>query len=533
MGRSVADPFTDPDAARKYLSGLSEHKNRAGDTSSLNPEFAVKMANAIQTARAQGIPATFMSGYREGSATGSKYDMGGFSAHGYGLATDVGGIGGAGSKTAQQWNTIAQGAGLHNPYLGTESEGKEWNHWQLPELLLEQMPDQLARLRAAKASGNMDAVWAASKPFMSGDGTMVASAGNTPIGVTPPVRPAGTTVDAPSAPVPGALAAQPSTPGAVAVPTSKSPYGNPFLDSLANIESNNRNIPSTVDKDYPGQPGSKSQGYFQIDTPTWLQFAAKNGIDTVKYPNAMSAPPDVQAQVASQIPLGRFGGRTQKMLGQQFGTLDKTATIGSLASKYGGAAPAAPTGTPGEPPPPDAYGYSSSVPAAPTGSPVAVGTTMGTTPNATPGTAAAPAGAPAAAPTDQPWYQTAYGKLVDKPKDGGKSPMENLSEAFAKGPARMKALEEDQAPEQVKNYTGTAPPARNISPGLQNVGQTYGTTLNSFLQPLTWSSAPPKAPPMLQAGLLPSQRGQAPGMSLNSFQPGLGYGIDPVGYGYG
>ena len=316
-------------------------------------------------------------------------------------------------------------------------------------------------------------------------------------------------------------------------PNPKSPYGNPFLNSLAQIESNNRNIPSTVDKDYAGQPGSKSQGYFQIDTPTWLQFAAKNGIDTVRYPNAMSAPPEVQAQVASQIPLGRFGARTQKMLGQQFGTLDRTATIGSLASKYGGAAPAAPTGTPGEPPPPDAYGYASSAPAAPTGSPVAVGTTLGTTPDATTGTAAAPAGAPTAAPADQPWWQTAYGKIVDKPKDGGKSPMENISEAFAKGPARMKALEEDQAPEQVKNYTGTAPPARNVSTGLQNVAQTYGTTLNSFLQPLTWSSAPPKAPQMLQAGLQRAPGSQVPGMSINSFQPGLGYGIDPVGYGYG
>ena len=342
-------------------------------------------------------------------------------------------------------------------------------------------------------------------------GVQVASADDTPIGVTPPVKPVGTTVNAPSAPVAGALAAPAANP--------KSPYGNPFLNSLAQIESNNRNIPSTVDKDYPGQPGSKSQGYFQIDTPTWLQFAAKNGIDTVKYPNAMSAPPEVQAQVASQIPLGRFGGRTQKMLGQQFGTLDKTATIGSLASKYGGgaAAPAAPGVVD-----PSIVARGGVSPALPSDG--------------------APAAAPAAAPADQPWWQTAYGKIVSKPVDaqgrptGDKSPMESLSEAFAKGPARMKALEEDQAPESVRNYTGTPPPARNVSTGLQNVAQTYGTTLNSFLQPLTWSSAPPKGPQMAQAGLLPSQGGQVPGMSLNSFQPsaqGLGYGIDPVGYGYG
>ena len=51
----------------------------------------------------------------------------------------------------------------------------------------------------------------------------------------------------------------------------------------------------------------------------------------------------------------------------------------------------------------------------------------------------------------------------------------------------MKALEEDQAPESVRNYAGTAPPARNVSPGLANVSQTYGQTLNSFSQPLTWN----------------------------------------------
>ena len=103
-----------------------------------------------------------------------------------------------------------------------------------------------------------------------------------------------------------------------------------FMDALAKIESDNRNIPSGVDHDYPGQPGSKSQGFFQIDTPTWRQFAARAGVDLSKYPNAMSAPREVQARVAAMIPLKRFGPRTRRMLMQQFGPLDTDRPVGRL-----------------------------------------------------------------------------------------------------------------------------------------------------------------------------------------------------------
>jgi hypothetical protein len=138
---------------------------------------------------------------------------------------------------------------------------------------------------------------------------------------------------------------------------------------------------------------------------------------------------------------------------------------------------------------------------------------------------------PAALPAQDAWYAA----LTKKPEGGGKSPMQAATEAFAQGPQKMKQAEEDQAPESVKNFTGTAPAARNVSPGLANVQQTYGQTLNSFSQPLTWNSAPPQAPQMPAAGLQPSAATQVPGTSLNSFQPyaqGLGYGINPVGYGF-
>ena len=314
----------------------------------------------------------------------------------------------------------------------------------------------------------------------------------------------GTTINAARAPVAGALA---------------SPYGNPFLDKLAQIESNNRNIPSTVDKDYPGQPGSKSQGFFQIDTPTWLQFAAANGIDTKQYPNAMSAPPDVQAQVASSIPLSRFGPRTQKMLGQQFGTLDKSATIGALASNV--ATPTAPG-----PADPSAVARGSTVNPPVDGSATAVAS-------------AAPA-PPLTAPEQSLWGRFTQGPIdpaTGKPDPNKPSPMAAIADAIIKSPQTEKAKEEAEAPER-SALSQQGPGARNVGPmgGIAATAnpQTYGQTLNSFSQPLAWNDAPPQAPTLPTAGLQPTLGGQAPGMTLNSFRlpQGLGYGIDPnLGYG--
>jgi hypothetical protein len=116
-----------------------------------------------------------------------------------------------------------------------------------------------------------------------------------------------------------------------------------FMDALAQIESTNRNIHSSVDPDPPGFPGGNSQGYFQINTPTWRDFAPRAGVDLSQYPNAMSAPRDIQALVAAQIPLSRFGGRTRAMLRGRFGGLSDSDTIGQLAAAHGGAAQPAPS----------------------------------------------------------------------------------------------------------------------------------------------------------------------------------------------
>ena len=114
--------------------------------------------------------------------------------------------------------------------------------------------------------------------------------------------------------------------------------GGSFLSALADIESGDKNIVSGVDKDSQGltvaqggNPSEISQGHFQIQTATWRDFAKQAGVDVNQYPTAMSAPREVQAQVASVIPLSRFGPRTQTLLRSRFGPLDTNQTVGALA----------------------------------------------------------------------------------------------------------------------------------------------------------------------------------------------------------
>ena len=167
--------------------------------------------------------------------------------------------------------------------------------------------------------------------------------------------------------------------------------------------------------------------------------------------------------------------------------------------------------------------------------------------SAAPGSPAVAGAAPAA---DKPWWQKAFDAPTDangNPIPGGKSPLQQAASALQgnadKGSSlqQFKQAQEDEAPQgAVRNQAGASPGARNTSPLggalLPSVPQTYGQTLNSFVQPLTWSSAPPGAPQMPAAGLQGSPATQVPGMTLTSFRApqGIGYGVDPnIGYGYG
>lgn len=69
-----------------------------------------------------------------------------------------------------------------------------------------------------------------------------------------------------------------------------------YLNLIAQYESGNQNKPN-----YQFRPGKTAQGYYQITNENWNNIAPVLGINTSVYPNAMSAPQSVQAQVATYL----------------------------------------------------------------------------------------------------------------------------------------------------------------------------------------------------------------------------------------
>jgi hypothetical protein len=92
------------------------------------------------------------------------------------------------------------------------------------------------------------------------------------------------------------------TPPPVATPASPAPpQSGGFETSLtgqriSGAESGNRNIPN-----YRYDPTHTAGGYFQITDTNWQHYAPQIGIDLKQYPNAMSAPENLQGQVAGKM----------------------------------------------------------------------------------------------------------------------------------------------------------------------------------------------------------------------------------------
>ena len=109
----------------------------------LHPEFAKRLAGAIQSARRVGLTeAGIFSAYRP-----PVFEVGGFadkyySLHAYGLAVDMAGIGRPGSPEAQQWHEIAAGYGIVCPY-GYRNR-MEWNHCQPTHLTVRKVGKSVA-----------------------------------------------------------------------------------------------------------------------------------------------------------------------------------------------------------------------------------------------------------------------------------------------------------------------------------------------------------------------------------------------------
>jgi hypothetical protein len=78
------------------------------------------------------------------------------------------------------------------------------------------------------------------------------------------------------------------------------------LDLINKYESPEGNVPN-----YRFDSTHTAGGYFQITNTTWKQFAAEAGVSVSEYPTAMSAPKDIQRQVARTILTSPNGGGIQ------------------------------------------------------------------------------------------------------------------------------------------------------------------------------------------------------------------------------
>ncbi len=96
----------------------------------LHPLFRERLARAIWQAQGEGFyKIGVFSGYRKPSLGVGGFGNKELSCHAYGLAVDMAGIGGPGSRQAIRWHEIARDNGIYCPY-GPYS-GAEWNHCQL------------------------------------------------------------------------------------------------------------------------------------------------------------------------------------------------------------------------------------------------------------------------------------------------------------------------------------------------------------------------------------------------------------------
>jgi hypothetical protein len=418
-----------------YLSGFSAHPDREGDTSNLNPDFASSLANAIRQARAAGLPVGLMSGYRSDTTTGSAYDAGGNSSHGYGLASDISGLDGPNGKITQQWAQIAQANGLHNPYgIGNE---KEFNHWQLPPQPLEQTPQLLASLKAARSSGNFQNVWNAYNGA-NGTGPAIASA-------TPSINP-GLTVN--SSPLAGSHSQ-------FIQDYAKSIGLNPNLAlGIANAEglrawsASNPNAASTVDVEN-GKPFSF--GDFQLNV--------RNGLGNLALAKKIDPRDPAQWQAADRFAMDQMkAGGLGPWKGDPYAEAYLKSGVAPAVNASEAPGPMDPTAQAGGP------GAALGTPGSTVNPPIP--TTPGTTINSNP-------------------MASLGGKMeglaADLQKDLGKS-------------------DDAQKPPDIKPNIPPAPGARNVSPLLGNP-QIYAQRMAGLNQPMTWGSAPPGQNPWTGYGI--------------------------------
>lgn len=135
----------------------------------LHPQFVHRLAAAFRDARRHGIYPRIFSAYRPPG-----YGVGGFrdkfySAHSYGLAVDLVGIGRPGSKTTFAWRKIAAAHGLFGPY--SASSRSEWNHFQITPVKMVTLADRgLRRTITARGPVSLQRMWKVADALIPGPG---------------------------------------------------------------------------------------------------------------------------------------------------------------------------------------------------------------------------------------------------------------------------------------------------------------------------------------------------------------------------
>lgn len=97
-----------------------------------------------------------------------------------------------------------------------------------------------------------------------------------------------------------------------------------LLHALLQNETGGRNVLQGNIGDINNQTGDLAKGYFQITDATWRDFG---GLDT-GYSRAIDAPYDVQAKVAANIPLKRWGPTTIAAMQATGKPIDTNRTLG-------------------------------------------------------------------------------------------------------------------------------------------------------------------------------------------------------------
>jgi hypothetical protein len=105
-----------------------------------------------------------------------------------------------------------------------------------------------------------------------------------------------------------------------------------LLGILFSAESGGQNIANTTQ----GTSSGQAQGFFQITTGTWGEFAPRAGVDTTQFPTPMSAPYPIQARVASTIPLARWDPKTISAIHAYYPNINTSATLGQNVAMSGG-----------------------------------------------------------------------------------------------------------------------------------------------------------------------------------------------------